>query len=184
MKIDDIRPHFLLDTNQSYDVMRRDWLEEYEADKLALNILLHIAMKQGVNPILCFWGIEAFFSLIETIDKGICFFTQLEYKNFYPQNISHPLPQLRIGFLHHILNKNRDDNEFNPALDQTLISDIIQELWDKFITGAGIFGITTERKISPRWANKLKGDHHQKRGTIGFKPFVIDEWLEKSKRQT
>jgi hypothetical protein len=106
----------------------------------------------------------------------------LEYKDFYPSTISHPRPQLRFGYIHHVLNKNRDENaEFHPALDRMLVTDIVDELWHKFIMQGGIYGMVNERKVSPRWNYKLMGDHHVTRQTIGFSPFDINEWLAKNK---
>lgn len=166
---------------ESINALDYSWLDEYQADKFAYDVLSIIAKKRGETITLVLWSIELFFSCIYTIDKAICFYSGLDYRSFYGPMESHPLAVIRHDYLQYCIEKEHPQAASLPAVNSKIVFSVFDGLWNRGLTRQ-ISNVSLERNINPKWKYKTVGSHQQKREQIGLTPFDYNQWLDKNKR--
>lgn len=151
-----IAGHLDSDINAGYDIANSEtneiitnWKQEFEADFIGTNILIHVMQRRGFDISLSYWGIEVFFGCIDAVEKTLSI---LKFGSIDMDTLSetHPPTLMRRERIRDVVSKSFDAETVKAIISiSKVMEEIIDYLWLK-----------VEPKIYELKQNDIKPSNH------------------------
>lgn len=119
--------------NVDMEMIKTNWQQEFEADAIGLDTMLAVQMSMGLDLALSFWGSDAFFGLIDVIEKAVSVLWYGEERPLFVD--THPPTDQRRKMLRQLLAQSANTETEKSTAQNALqfassIEFIIKQLWE------------------------------------------------------